>query len=336
LNIPFINLNNKTPPVSIRGVSIGVNNLRGLCGSQAVSYNDMIIRKLAQDLARFKVVSDDKPLNKKLNQRANELETSTDFWEEYFYRYLTNGFVAAHKKYLVILPIEIMSDLTLDNNFNFEYEGITMNLKDLIIMKNNNYVNQSYVTNLISKKLYKLLESMDSSSVKNFIVKLKTQLKPEEMEVLKNDLTKLSDSGMYIIDNKIDEMTPLNGTNTFDREMYDLLNKDVLALYGLNPNIMNNTASEIEIENYRTETLGPIWNKLQEELNYKYKKVLKIIPKYKLNMSDAQVKQIAMFGGITIDEIRAVYGLGKVPGGDKLIQNWNQKGDANNGETGNN
>ena len=324
MKIPFRNIQNKTPP--IQGVSIGVNNMRGLCGNSARTYNEIILRKLAQDLARFKVKSSNKTLDKKLNMRANILETATDFWEEFFYRYLSNGVVYAHKKYLIILPIDDLETLDIDDNNNFILGDTTINLSDVLMMRNNNYINQSYTTQLISSKIEKLLASLDKTSVKNFLLKVKAAIKPEELEEMKNNLTSVSEDGIYIIDSKVEQLTQLSGTSSFDTQMYTMLNDDVLALYGLNSDIMNNKATPDVLANYRSETLGPIWDKLIEELKYKYSdNKMIMIPKYKLALNDNQVKQLAMFGGIQINEIRAVYGLDKVPNGDKLIQNWNQK-----------
>jgi len=148
-------------------------------------------------------------------------------------------------------------------------------------------------------------------------------------------------SGIAALDADM-EYSPLDPSKlyTVKAEERRQIKDEVYSYFGLNEKIVRGSYSEDEWNAFYESTLEPIAIQLSLEFTEKLFTRREIaeghriaVEANRLQYASANTKTnllntMGMLGIIKIDEGREIFNLGPVPGGDQLIQNWNQGSNA--------
>lgn len=308
---------------------------------------------------------------KVLNIRPNQYNNVATFWQVVITNLLLNNNVWLYPFWntnngqleeLYMLPV-VSSEFTTINNrlvvrlylnqgeYLFYYEDLIhfQKFSDGTKGKINELTNYTDITESLQSQAVN--ESKNSGKVKA-LLQSKMPLKPEDVKKRVDEFNEIFQStenlsGFGFMPGEY-EVVPIDLTgNGIDS---NLLSKVVNAIYnyfGVNDKIINNSASELEYEQFVDNTIKPLVHQIESELTYKLFSKGEIYNNNKiegetvdLEISTLQAKttfykEMMWATVMTVNEVRQRLKLSPIEGGDEKLTNknfFNAKGDVTSGE----
>lgn len=141
--------------------------------------------------------------------------------------------------------------------------------------------------------------------------------------------------GFLTLDSKF-TFTALNGSNSgIDAEYLTIIKKSLCEYFGVNEALMDSSASPEQIQAFFQLRLKPVFTMIEQELNcklitdrersfgHKFNFVGDNLNHLSASDKNATVTMLTNLGCLTRNEIRQIYGWGKIPGGDVLVYSKN-------------
>lgn len=286
---------------------------------------------LATELANVTFKSNDENLTRQLNVRPNKMDNAVKFWTEFWELTLKNGIGVIRVRDMRIIPvgksrvirnyedgtIEITA-LVDDKEKTFLFDVDELIVVEIDIPTKSSVTQLSFVS-----KIKDFINSITETKIEN-VFKVDTDLSERERRKYQKHL----DSGdkNLLIDNTFESYQALNNQSTFDQKEFDAALRIALNSRKVPLEVYNMSYTKEQYNIFYFSFLMLKLEQLEIELRQKRDDSIRVYHKSLINLTPDQLKNLGMLGAVTINEVRELHGKGPVPGGDKLIENWNEKG----------
>lgn len=246
-----------------------------------------------------KEVNDRKELMSLLNLRPNKVQSSVNFWKQFWFNFYKNNMAIIYiqkKRSQIGTPIEALwvidptsstfsygnaDDGTPVFSFRLNAEKITCFEEDLIILARNTSAENPYVTNnkalrnnlmLIDKNFEGLEKTINTARTLRFIAQSVTPLKDDVIKkrqaFFNNSINEANGSLAYIDGaQSVQQITNDQGwTGTDDVQHFE---DQIYDWFGIPKSIVNGSATDDVYQSYVEETIEPAMMELEQELTYK-------------------------------------------------------------------
>lgn len=321
------------------GITISFNDMQNSLYGLGDLF-DNVYGNIASDLSNADIITSNDSVWNKWNMRANDLQTSQTFQEDLYFHLLKYGvaFVDRRKMHVFQNVSKHDFEMSKDNKrISFTkapYDKLTYGINELYILRLPNKFNTETLNRTIANKYLSLLDSIDKSSKYNLLLKLNTKLRDEDLKELQETMVRASESGTIIVDQKVESVSEMKGTNNFDSELYQFLTTEIYAYFGYTQNLKTLNYTDEEYQHYHFNTLMPILKQVKQEIAYKDNTEVNIVHR-SIFTNPENLKQFGMLGIISVNQVRQSLDMPLDANGDKLIQNWNDtsKGGENGEDT---
>lgn len=194
--------------------------------------------------------------------------------------------------------------------------------------------------NVIKTSDDSIVNTVKQSAFLRGLLKYTTMLKPEDLKRERDrfiaDYMNINDAtGVAALDNKADYIELKNNPQMTNRDQMKFLEDDMLSYFNINPKIVNSSYTEDEWNAFYESVLEPLSIQMSQEFTYKvftrneisYGNEIMFEPNRLQYASTktkiALVQYLAPLGVLSKNEIREIFNMSKMEGGDMFLQTLN-------------
>lgn len=318
------------------------------------------VRPLADLSAKAEAKCNDENLQRMLNDRPNIYMNGKDFLVKIRTRLeiLNVAFIYIERdsraKVIGLYPVpysyfealEYKNGLFIKFYFNSENDSLTLPWDDLAVLRKD-YLksdisgddNQCIVEmlDLISTANQGLSNSIKSTAnLRGILKSTKSMLAPEAIKEQKDlfvkDYLGLENSGGIASLDSTQEFTPINmNPSTASYEQMKEIRENIYRYFGINDDIIMGNIKTEQFENFYILRIEPFLVALSRELTSKVygkkadedHRIIYQSDQFAFVTLDKKIQlfsTVVLYGGMTIDEWRALFNLGHIEGGDKPVR----------------
>lgn len=321
------------------------------------AYNSSVVRSCIRPLAEYsskaRAVSDDKRIEQLLNERPNMYMSGHDFVKKIRTRLelLNTAFVYVEKDrrtrvigfypvpYSYFEALEYNNGLFIRFHFNGDTKTITLPWEDIIALRKD--YNESDIAGDENTSVIRTLELLNTvdeglrnsikatANLRGILKSTKAMLAPEAIKKQKDDFVadylNLENSGGIAALDSTMEFTPINMTpSTATHEQRKEIREDIYRYFNVNDDFVMSKMNTEELENLYKMRIEPFLIALSREISSKIKIKVTYMSDQGEFMTMMQklelFNKVVLYGGMTINEWRALLGYGEIVGGDTPIR----------------
>lgn len=318
------------------------------------------VRPLAELSSKAEAKCMDKDLERMLNMRPNMYMNGKDFLQKvrtrleilnvafiYIERDLRNKVIGLYPvPYSYFEALEYNNGLFLKFYFSGDPESLTLPWDDLAAIRKDYFKsdisgddNGAIVETLqlLSVANQGLANSIKATAnLRGILKSTKAMLAPDAIRKQKEDFVtdylNLENSGGIAALDSTQEFTPINmNPSTATAEQMQQIREDIYRYFGINDSIIMGNVKKEQFENFYTMRIEPFLVALSRELTSKIygnkaddeHRVIYQVDQFAFVTLDRKIQlfsTVVLYGGMTIDEWRALFNLPHIEGGDVPIR----------------
>lgn len=194
--------------------------------------------------------------------------------------------------------------------------------------------------NVIKTSDDSIVNAVKQSAFLRGLLKFNTMLKPDDMKRERDrfisDYMNVSDAtGVAALDSKAEYIELKNNPQMTNRDQMKFLEEDMLSYFNINPKIVNSSYTEDEWNAFYESVLEPISLQMSQEFTYKvftrneisYGNEIMFEPNRlqyaSIKTKIALVQYLAPLAVLSKNEVREIFNMSKIEGGDVFLQTLN-------------